>query len=114
MPGVLNKIALLCTELQQRAARYGYVCVRIALRLLAVVHFCGSVAIRSYTMTGMKTFEARRLQLETLWRTNRGDFLAEYRRVVGAPPGSGGRPMSMASMIDRIIEREASEGRPGK
>jgi len=62
----------------------------------------------------MSKIDARRLQLETLWRTDRGAFLAEYRRVIGEPPGSGGGPVSMASMIDRIIEREASEGRLGR
>ena len=60
----------------------------------------------------MSKIDARRLQLETLWRTNRADFLAEYRRVLGEPPGSSA-PMSMASMIDRIIAHEAKVGRQG-
>ena len=58
------------------------------------------------------TSETRRLQLKTLWRSDRGDFLAEYRRVVGGPPNGPG--LSLSSMIDRIIERESSEGRSGK
>jgi hypothetical protein len=60
----------------------------------------------------MASTEIRRAQLKTLWRENRGDFLAEYRRVVGEPPGSS-TAMSVASMIDRILEREAAEG-PGR
>jgi len=63
-------------------------------------------------MESMGTIDERRLQVETLWRSERGDFLAEYRCVVGETPNEPG--MSMASMIDRIIEREASEGRLGK
>jgi hypothetical protein len=66
----------------------------------------------SVTIASMTTVDARRSQLETLWRTDRGDFLAEYRRVVGGPPDGPG--MSPASMIDRIIERESSEGRLGR
>ena len=58
------------------------------------------------------TIDERRLQLEMLWRNNRGDFLAEYRRVVGETAGVSGR-ISVKAMIDRIIEREASEGRIG-
>jgi hypothetical protein len=65
-------------------------------------------------MASMSKIDARRLQLETLWRTDRSPFLAEYRRVIGEPPGSGGSPMSMASMIDRIIAHEAKVGRQGK
>ena len=61
----------------------------------------------------MATNEARRLQLKTLWRSDRGDFMAEYRRVVGESPGSS-TAMSLASMIDRIIEREPSEGPLGR
>jgi hypothetical protein len=61
----------------------------------------------------MPLIDERRLQLETLWRTDRGAFLAEYRRVVGESPGSGGSRMSLKAMIARIIEREASEGRLG-
>jgi len=60
----------------------------------------------------MGIIEARRIQLETLWREDRGDFLVEYRRVVGEPPGGPG--VTLVSMIDRIIEREASEGRLGR
>jgi hypothetical protein len=60
----------------------------------------------------MPSIEARRLQLETLWRTNRSAFLDEYRRVVGAPPDGPG--MSMATMIEKIIQRESSTGKPGK
>jgi hypothetical protein len=59
----------------------------------------------------MAITDARRLQLETLWRSDRGDFLAEYRRVVGGPPEGPG--LSLASMIDRILERESSDGRLG-
>ena len=58
----------------------------------------------------MASTDARRAQLETLWRESRGDFLAEYRRVVGESPGSSAA-MSLPSMIDRIVEREATEGR---
>jgi hypothetical protein len=58
-------------------------------------------------------FHERRLPLETLWRSDRGDFLAEYRRVVGESPGSSSG-ISVAAMIDRIIDREASEGLLGR
>jgi hypothetical protein len=60
----------------------------------------------------MTTSEARRLQLKAMWRSDRGDFMAEYRRVVGGPPN--GRGLSLSSMIDRIIERESSEGQLGR
>jgi hypothetical protein len=60
----------------------------------------------------MATVDARRLQLKTLWRSDRGDFMAEYRRVVGGPPDGPG--VSLSSMIDRIIERESSEGPLGR
>ena len=59
----------------------------------------------------MDTSEARRLQLKALWRSDRGDFMAEYRRVVGGPPDGPG--LSLSLMIDRIIERESSAGRLG-
>ena len=38
----------------------------------------------------MATNEARRLQLKTLWRCDSGDFMAEYRRVVGESPDGPG------------------------
>jgi hypothetical protein len=60
----------------------------------------------------MTKSEARRLQLKALWRSERGDFMAEYRRVVGGPPNGPG--LSLLSMIDRIIERESSDGRLGR
>ena len=63
-------------------------------------------------MASMGTTDARRIQLETLWRSDRGDFLAEYRRIVGEPPNSPG--MSRASMIDRIIECETAERQLGR
>jgi hypothetical protein len=64
-------------------------------------------------MSNMATTDARRIQLAMLWRSDRGDFLAEYRRIVGDSPGSASA-MSLTSMIDRIIEREATEGALGK
>jgi hypothetical protein len=71
---------------------------------------------RSCSLRGvglLASTDARRLQLETLWRSDRGDFLAEYRRVVGESPGSSAA-LSKVSMIDRIIERESSEERLGR
>jgi hypothetical protein len=61
-------------------------------------------------MADMATTEERRLQLETLWRTDRGEFLAEYRRVVNEPPGYTAA-LSVPSMIDRILECELMEAR---
>jgi hypothetical protein len=60
----------------------------------------------------MFKIEERRLALKALWLMDRGEFLEEYRRVVGEGAGRSG-PISMASMIDRIIERETSESRLG-
>ena len=60
----------------------------------------------------MGKIEERRLALKALWLMDRGAFLEEYRRVVGEGAGRS-VPMSMASMIDRIIERETSESRLG-
>ena len=60
----------------------------------------------------MATNEVRRLQRNSLRRSDRGDFMAEYRRVVGESPDGPG--MSLPSMIDRIIERESSEGPLGR
>ena len=60
----------------------------------------------------MTPTDERRLALKALWLSDRGEFLEEYRRVVGEGAGHSA-PMSVAKMIDRIIERETSEGRLG-
>ena len=65
--------------------------------------------MRAYSMGKI---EERRLALKALWLIDRGQFLEEYRRVVGEGAGRSA-PMSMASMIDGIIERETSDGRLG-
>jgi hypothetical protein len=64
-------------------------------------------------MVNMATTDARRIQLAMLWRSDRGEFLAEYRRIVGDAPGSSAA-MSLTSMIDRILEHEAAAGSLGK
>jgi len=56
--------------------------------------------------------DERRAQLESLWRDNRNEFLAMYCRVVGQPPNDP--TMSLRAIIERIIEREASEGGLGR
>jgi hypothetical protein len=49
----------------------------------------------------------RKAELEALWRTARGDFLEEYKRVVGMPPGSiSSAGMTVALMIEQILARE--------
>ena len=60
----------------------------------------------------MTPTDERKQTLKALWLTDRGEFLEVYRRVVGQSAGYAG-PMSVASMIDRIIERETPEVRLG-
>jgi hypothetical protein len=49
----------------------------------------------------------RKSELEALWRTARGDFLEEYKRVVGMPPGSvSSNGMTVVLMIEQILDRE--------
>ena len=58
----------------------------------------------------MNPVDERKRVLKALWLLDRGEFLAQYRRITGESAGFAA-PMSLASMIARILERETAKGR---
>jgi SOS response associated peptidase (SRAP) len=50
--------------------------------------------------------DQRKSKLEALWKEDRGDFLEEYRRVMGKSPGELRCSFTVASMVEQILARE--------